>query len=289
MSKRRRGTYIIVDMSSVCYSGAFAYPRMYYQSYPTGVFLHFFVSVSGLANRYKTNRFVLCWDSKKSHRKRAYPEYKAGRHRDIDPEMARTFAEARYQMEDLRRDLCPRLGFANSFRQTGVESDDLIAQTCKQLGDAPKIIVSGDRDLYQCLDYNTVVVSKVSGKEYSAEDFQSEYGIPPKDWAEVLSIAGCATDNVVGVSGVSVKRAIQYLNGTLKGKALASVVDSVVLIERNRGLVRLPHVKTRPVQLRDEQYCLEFFVETFEKYGLESQLNKRQFWKVFSSAKGVML
>lgn len=102
----------------------------------------------------------------------------------------------------------------------GIEADDIIGTIAKN-NDCKKFILSGDRDLLQLIDDNTVVwltkkgVSEV--EKVDRERLKELYNITPSQVIELKALMGDASDNIPGVKGVGEKTAHSLIDeyGTL--------------------------------------------------------------------------
>jgi 5'-3' exonuclease len=181
--------------------------------------------------------------------------YKAQRDKRELTKREKAFEKAfRKQMELLRTEYLRIIGFHNNFWQDGYESDDIIASVTKSLVlDLEEgIIITADQDLYQLIRPNVKWYNPRSRILVSLQRFKREFGIRPKQWAKVKAIAGCKSDNVLGVKGVGEKTALLYVKGELneshkKYRAIKANWKSVVL--RNKPLVLLPFKGTKSFAL----------------------------------------
>jgi DNA polymerase I len=98
------------------------------------------------------------------------------------------------------------------FAESGFEADDLIASICEKMKNENNlkiIIVSGDRDLLQLVD-EKISLHDLSGGYRKSVNFTpaeviKKYGFPQKYIADFKSLAGDASDNIKGVSGIGEK------------------------------------------------------------------------------------
>jgi len=210
------------------------------------------------------------------------------------------------QLDTLRDDILPSLGFSNTFYMEGFEADDIIAavvgvdnQSTAGQGlavcagcakDDQFIIVSGDHDLYQVLGRHrrTILYSCSTQKEYTAEDFLTEWKIEPYQWPVVKSIAGCSADNIEGVVGVGEITACKYIRGELKEESKkCQALREFKHRGRNSMLVALPHKEfpREVVQVTPNEYRgkATAFREMCAEYGFRSFTEGSMFeqWKSF--------
>ena len=247
--------------------------------------------VLDLAEAYDTSKFAFVWDSKHSWRKKKYHWYKAKRaksRKELD-EAEKEALAAMFRQVDLIQHILPRIGFRNNLMQNGVEGDDLMAMICRNYPQYKIILVANDHDLYQLLDNKVSMLSPKAdylGKEYKAANFEEEFGISPRKWHLVKAIAGCTSDEVPGVEKVGEKTACKYLRGELKEHTQAykkiTCQDGIDIKERNLELVELPHKKTKPIILQEDELNLEEFKKLCKefkfKYFLEDRFDE---WERF--------
>lgn len=250
----------------------------------TGVIFHYLNRLLTFVNKFDTTHFIFTWDSRKNKRKEIYKGYKDKDLPERTEEEQILWDHCFDQMYQLRKNILPALGFKNVFIQTGYEADDIIASIVINDCYVDYIVVSGDNDLYQLLEY-CKMWDLGKKKFYTAEDFTKDYRLPPHDWSEVKTLAGCTGDKVPGISGIGITRAIQYLNGTLTGKAFEKIKFCDKMWKNmNRELVLLPLPGVNYFKLDlDEQFDLDNIFKVCEQYGLFSLLkgNRLKTWKEF--------
>ena len=136
-----------------------------------------------------------------------YPEYKATRNKTPD--------DLHAQIPWIC-DILETLGIP-VLQCDGYEADDIIATVAKKCGEqgATCKILSGDKDLMQLVDDNTLILKPESGaqtwKITDAAGVTAEWGVSPAQLLDLLSLYGDTADNVPGVHGVGVKTAAKLL------------------------------------------------------------------------------
>jgi DNA polymerase-1 len=285
--------HLIIDCNGLAYRSVYAMSELSFKKHPTGVIYGFLEQIYQLANKFQTNQFVFCWDSRRSYRRLDCDTYKQ---RPIDPKKKEIIDKAHQQFKELYKNVLPDLGFQNNYRQSGYEADDLIAWCTMRFPDH-YIIVSRDNDLLQLLveDRHCSVSTYDYDKVFTAKDFITKYGIEPQLWAWVKGYAGCASDTVAGIPGIGKGTAVKYLNNVLKDGVAKSKIESKEgkeIFKKTFNLVALPYAGDEPISMKepiaDVLFSLDF-MDVFKKYGLNSFLIDKNFdkWKeAFGLQKG---
>lgn len=272
--RREKPLVILVDSSHLGYQSAFAMGDMSYQGEGTGVIYGFLTQVLQLSRRFFTDRFIFCWDSKESKRKKIYPQYKGNRNLHKLSEEEQEQRRDIYRQFDLLREwVLPTMGFGNVWMQEGYEADDLIAGVCvSEKIKSQILIISSDEDLWQLIRPGVAMSTSSSKKLMNWKLWQQAHEITPKQWAEVKAIAGCSSDNIQGVPGVGELTAEKYLMGTLPEtyKAYQKIQQSQEQIEANRVLVTLPLNGVKIPKIHPNSFDPEQLKWVWNRYGFQS-------------------
>lgn len=275
--------YLILDCPYLCHRAKYSTGSLTYGGNATGVIYGLLKSLSGFQDLFNTSNFVFCWDSNTSKRKEIYPEYKANRNKkeytDEEIEFDRAF---RKQMKKLRTTYLPMIGFRNVFIQRGYESDDIMASIAQYLNEKDEaVIITSDKDLYQCIRSNVSFYNPQKGKILTLQGFKKQYGIHPVKWAMIKSIAGCTTDNVKGIKRVGEKTAIKYLTGNLKVtlKIYTEILckKGLKISSENMQLVELPMEGTNVFKLRKDKLSEQGWRQVVKLLGMKSIQDRMPF------------
>lgn len=275
---------LIVDTNYLCHRAFHTTGDLEYEEIKSGVVFGVLRQIKELGERFKTNKFLFCWDHRPYHREKLFPDYKRKRNSmdklsDIEKkDVQRRRKEAFQQFTALRKEILPGLGFKNIYSQKGYEADDLIAKIAqRRKGDY--LIVSADEDLYQLLMWFDMYKPQMK-KTVNRYSVQDEYGASPSQWAHIKAIAGCTSDNIPGIAGVAEKTAARYLNGTLgkHTKAYQHIEEAGDLIRRNMPLVKLPFKGTKLYKIREDKFDMKYFYTVCSNYGLASLANESKKW-----------
>ncbi len=180
--------------------------------FPTGLLTGFINFISSINKEHGSDYLLFALDSKeKTKRCEIDPNYKANR--PAPP-------------EDLLKQLpvaiewIKKMGF-KSLEAPGYEADDIIAtiaKDAKQRGIKVQV-VSSDKDLYQLIDDDRVLIyDPVKKIKINEEECIKKFGVKPTQIVDYLAIVGDSSDNIPGVKGIGDKGAKKLLEefGSLK-------------------------------------------------------------------------
>jgi len=277
--------WVLIDLSYLAHRARGSFGDLSNDDIPTGVLYGFFAQLLTLCKSpiISSNRVLIFTDSKKSYRKLAYPKYKEHRGECDNPEEVEKLQILYDQINKLKNTILPKLGFP-VYKQVGLESDDLIAWTSNWLRkqDQDGVIISSDRDLWQCINRNVHWYDPIKKLYLNKQDFIELKGIVPSLWGRAKSLMGCPGDGVPGLKGIGEKTALKYLTGEHDslGKKLQVIEDNPGEINKWADLVMLPHKKTKPMKIKEPEYNIKKFFSFCKHYGIKSYLDeaKKQKW-----------
>jgi len=251
----------------------------------------FFKTILSISRKVGTNNMLWCFDSKKSIRKKYYPEYKGTRKKDKTEEDI-TFDNFCYKLADeIRDEILPNIGFKNIYQQEYYEADDLCAKLIEQDSSTfhDFVCMTSDEDYFQLLRNDNLKELYLVGKTkfYRKNDFVRDYDIDPDKWHLIKACAGCKSDYVVGVKGVGEKTAIKFLKGEMNHSA--KKYEDIIAFKhkgRNKALVTLPHKGTKEMTIVEDELSMENFTKFCMEFGFESFLNEMfEDWSDFLGGK----
>ena len=272
------GPWLLLDCHYLAWRSYHTTGVLSYGDIQTGVLFGFFKQLITLKLQFTTDKVAFCFEAGESKRKLLFPGYKHHRHsKPMTEEEAMLIGAFHHQIRLLREEYLPRIGFVNVFAERGYESDDIIASITKTLPcEEEAVIISSDRDFFQLLRGNVSMYDPKQRKMNTLQSFRQETGLVPPQWAKVLAIAGCKTDEVPGIPRIGKKTAIKYLTDRLKPNSSAfSLIkqgwDGVVL--RNKPLVLLPFAKTPKYVLAPDHISEQGWGEVCAELGLRTLRN----------------
>ena len=197
----------LMDGSAFIYRGFFANRNMKRSDgFPTNSLVVVSRVLLRILREERPRYFAFVQDGKgPNFRHEIFPLYKANR--DATPE------DLVRQLDPIHR-MVRALGLRLEVSQ-GCEADDCIASLAARFAaEHPVIIVSGDKDLKQCLGPNVYMWDPASKEEklVSEADFTAESGVTPAQWPDVQALIGDTSDNIPGVPGIGPKTARQIFS-----------------------------------------------------------------------------
>lgn len=214
---------LLIDGSSVAFRAFFALYNQIdrfknHSGLHTNAIYGFHLMLDHMMKRVQPTHVLVAFDAgKTTFRTELFADYKAGR--------AKTPDEFREQFPYIR-DMLGALGIV-FYELEHYEADDIIG-TLDKMAERTEIpfdvtIVSGDKDLIQLTDANTVVeISKKGVAEF--EEFTPAYlmdkmGLTPEQFIDLKALMGDKSDNIPGVTKIGEKTGLKLLHeyGSLEG------------------------------------------------------------------------
>jgi DNA polymerase-1 len=239
--------FTLIDTYGFLFRNFYALPPLKSKDgIPTGMLTGFLNFIASLEKDFSTDYLLFALDSKEkeSFRKKIYKKYKENR-----PQAPQ---DLKIQLP-IAIEMIKEMGFA-SLEMAGFESDDIIASLSKlAANNGMKVrIVTHDKDMYQLIDDEKIVVFDPAKKEIIDEKKCFEkFGVLPKYFVDFQALIGDSSDNIPGVKGIGVKTAAKLINryytleniysnietisGTIKRKLLEGKESAFL----SRKLVRL--------------------------------------------------
>ncbi|MBU6154361.1 MAG: DNA polymerase I [Bdellovibrionales bacterium] len=285
--KTSYNTLYLVDISSFIFRAFYAVREL---TAPDGTPVNAVYGVATMLQRLMDEAdpkfLAVVYDSKEpSFRKIKYPEYKANR--SAPPEML-------LPQFDIIEELVNQMGIP-SFRQSGVEADDLIATLNRVWKEGePKhrvVIVSGDKDLMALVDSKTQVWDTMKEVHYTPHEVIEKFGVEPSQVRDYLAMVGDSSDNIPGITGIGPKGATQLLTefktlegviraakeGKVKGKKGEQIVEGEKLAILSQELATLKEdieLKISADQARFEFKVHAGLLEFCKRYNFKSLFSK---------------
>jgi len=225
VNKENKGTFMIIDGSSLIHRAFYALPLL---STKDGVYTNgaygFLTMFFKLKEEYPMDYMCVVFDKKgPTFRHEAFDMYKGNRQATPN-ELAQQFP--------IIKEILTAMNIAQ-LEMDGYEADD-IAGTLSKYGEdngLKVILVTGDKDYLQLVSDSTVVLLTKKGitelKEYDRDKFIEEYGITPKQFIDLKGLMGDKSDNIPGVPGIGEKTGIKLIKEFESIENLYDNVDEV--------------------------------------------------------------
>ncbi|MGO9977219.1 MAG: 5'-3' exonuclease H3TH domain-containing protein [Solirubrobacteraceae bacterium] len=216
------GPLLAVDAPFLLYRSFFALPQSItgVDDRPVGALLGACNVLLRAAAELRPRAIVLCFGAEAAqYRVALYPAYHAARP-PVPPALAWQFEQS---------------GFFASFGWQSLgsellEADDLLGSlaTIEQEAGARALILTGDRDMYQCAGPRTSILYLRSGKSgfetVDRDEVLRRYGIAPELVPDFIALRGDPSDGLPGAPGIGAKTAADLLvrHGSLEAAIAAA-------------------------------------------------------------------
>jgi 5'-3' exonuclease len=166
---------------------------------------------------------VLCFGpDAAAYRTELYPAYHAEREAAMPDELPHQFADSRVFFE--------AFGWTVAVADD-LEADDLLGTYARLEAEAGghALLLTGDRDMYQCATENvTVLYVRTGGKgaeEVGPAEVRERYGIDPELVPDFIALRGDPSDGLPGAKGVGPKTAAELLR---RHGSLEAILDNAI-------------------------------------------------------------
>jgi DNA polymerase-1 len=248
------GPLLAVDGPFVLYRSFFAVPKSVVgvERRPVNALLGAVNLILRVAEDRDPRAVVVCFGAEAAaYRVEAYPGYHADR--PPVPE------ELQWQF-DVAPDLFGGFGWSSD-SAPDYEADDLLHSLAEleSAAGAPTLIMTGDRDMYQCAsELVTVLYLKMGGagvQEVYPAEVEARYGVPPALVPDFIALRGDPSDGLPGAPGIGAKTATELLrrHGSLEAaiehadeerpRVAAALRENVALLRGFRDIARLRTVE----------------------------------------------
>lgn len=281
--------FLIIDGNSLVNRAFYALPLLSNSKgeYSNAVFGFINILTKAIQEQ-KPDFLAVAFDfGKKTFRHDIYKDYKATR-KGMPEELA-------MQMPILKEVLAS-MGI-KYFEIENIEADDIIG-TLSQVKGVQKLLLSGDRDLFQLIDDETSVWFPKKGiRDIDLIDSKSLYKmteLTPSQIVDYKAIRGDASDNIPGVAGIGEKGATALLKkyGSLKnvyenideitGKLKENLINGKELAKVSYDLAKIKTDVEINFNLEDCQYIFPYNKQSydiFKKYEFNSLLRRKEIFE----------
>jgi 5'-3' exonuclease len=260
------GPLLAIDGPFVLYRSFFALPDSIkgVDDHPVGGLLGASNLILRIAADRSPRAIVVCFGAEAAHyRVDLYPAYHAARP-PVPDALAWQFEQAPALFE--------AFGWS-SMSSPELEADDLLGSlaTAEAGAGGRALIMTGDRDMYQCAGERVSVLYLKQGssgfEEVDPDEVRKRYGIPPELVPDFIALRGDPSDGLPGAPGIGAKTAATLLerHGSLEGaiaaaeqerpRVAAALTESADELRAFRAIATLAHVELelppdRPTDLK---------------------------------------
>lgn len=238
----RKRVLLVVDFKNQLYRATSAHQYLTAGRTFTGGLYGFIGSMCRAIEQFAVTSVAVATDSPPYLRKEQFTDYKGDRAAKKD-EAAEIISKKVAVSAPLVKAFL-EVGGIPFWEVKGHEYDDICAWAVKHYGARFDSVVAmtNDSDLYQLFYQHPNFVVSRSAKEapVTLEAFRKQYPdiTSSRLWVKVLSLTG--THNAVpGVGGIAMTTALKRLRDPKKWRA--TLIEHCEVMERNRGLIELPH------------------------------------------------
>ncbi len=234
MHRIKENALFLIDGSYILYRSYYGLRPLYTSDgTPTQAIYGFCRAIKTLIDKFDPKNLVLVWDSKgKTFRSEVYEQYKATR--QVPPSDL-------FIQKDQIQEFAKLIGLFQ-VSKTGYEADDLIASLVEQNKKGQSIIVGPDKDLYQLItDEDVMIYDSFNDKMTDESDFRKERGFGPEKLRFYHSLLGDASDNIPGVKGIGKKGA----------EELVKKFDSLQDLYENLDKVKTERMRNALIENKD--------------------------------------
>lgn len=248
------GPLLAIDGPFVMYRSFFALPDSIKggDGHPVNALLGATNLILRIAADRDPRAIVVCWGAEAAaYRTELYPPYHAQRP-PVPDDLARQF------------DRAPALFEAFGWCSRGsddLEADDLLGALglAEAAAGGRTLILTGDRDMYQCATADTHVLYLKQGssgfEEVDPDEVRSRYGIGPEQVPDFIALRGDPSDGLPGAPGIGAKTAADLLSrhGTLdavlahagdeRPRVAAALTDNADDLRAFREIATLRHTE----------------------------------------------
>jgi DNA polymerase-1 len=195
----------LIDGNSYIYRAFYAIRHLSNSSgMPTNAIYGFTTMILKVINDYKPAYLAIVFDAKgPTFRSKIYSNYKANR-----PAMAdELVTQIPYIKNIVEAFNIPQL------EKPGFEADDIIgtiSRLAEQKG-ITTVIITGDKDMTQLVSEKITLLDTMKDKTTGVAEIKERFGVTPDKVIDIFALAGDATDNIPGISGIGEKTAIELI------------------------------------------------------------------------------
>ena len=212
---KSEGRMLIIDQLNLFFRNYIVNPSLSSQGQPIGGLRGCIQSLQKLVRETNPDMIVICWDGAGGSKKRKLlqKDYKAGR----KPIRLNRSVKNLSDQQEMENKVWQQMRIVDYYNQLPVlqfmfdstEADDIIAYISQspRFKSWQKIIVSSDKDFFQLLNENTVLMRPIQKEVLNKNSILEKFNIHPTNFALARALVGDKSDNIQGIGGLGLKTA----------------------------------------------------------------------------------
>jgi DNA polymerase-1 len=227
----KREVFMLVDGSALVHRAYHSMPPFTTSAgVPTGAISGFFSMFLKLVQQLKPFHIVIAFDRPKpTFRQQMFVGYQSQRPK-MESDLSDQFGAI---IDILNKAKIMQLGV------DGFEADDIIGTLSERANKEGMFtyIVTGDRDMLQLVDHDTLVLMPIKGisevKIHDDESVLTKYGVEPRQFVDLKALTGDASDNYPGDPGIGPKTAATLITAYDNFSNIYKHLDDIALKNKN--------------------------------------------------------
>lgn len=290
---------LVIDGMNMAYQAYYAYKRLSHKGKSVSIIYGLPSILKSLLQHYRPEKVVVCWDGEKNpERLKVLPTYKGHREEGRDPIQRKRF----YKEIDRVRRLLKYMGIAQA-HNPAMEGDDMIYWMTKKMSALYKVvIISGDKDMHQLINYDVSVYNQVKKIPYTPFAFLPDHGCEIHQFVDYLCLTGDDSDDIPGYGGIGPARANKFFmafksikeyldNPNAEFSGLTDKDRLKEVYERNRLLIDLKYFNEKFHKMKDvkwykgrqaptfneeryNRFCIKWNLKTFQTETFKAPFKK---------------
>jgi DNA polymerase-1 len=210
---KSEGRMLIIDQLNLFFRNYIVNPSLSLQGQPIGGLRGCIQSLQKLVRETSPDVIIICWDGAGGSKKRKLlqKDYKAGR----KPIRLNRAVKNLSEQQEVENKVWQQMRLVDYYNQLPVlqfmfdstEADDIIAYVSQtpRFKNWQKIIVSSDKDFFQLLNENTVLLRPIQKEVLNKNSILEKFNIHPTNFAMARALVGDKSDNIQGIPGLGLK------------------------------------------------------------------------------------
>lgn len=244
---------ILIDGLNIFTRHYVANPTMSFDGSHVGGLVGFLKNIRLLCEKFNPRAVCVAWEGGGSQRRRAVRKSYKGKRRPV--KLNRFYEDLPDTYQNRDRQLVDLISFLKKLPVIQVyvpdcEGDDIVAHLAENTFRSDRcLIISSDKDLYQCITDRVSQWSPGRKKIMTPDSVLEEFGVCASNFALTRSFVGDPSDGIVGVKGAGFKTMAKRF--TVLSEEEDVLAEDIFEIAKNNSVKKSPEIYTRIVQNKD--------------------------------------